>query len=293
MTPVLKPTPDGPLVGVGALPELVGTPALASTPDPTWRPQLVALDIDGTIVGPDQVIPAAVRAALGRIEAAGVPIVLVTGRAWLSAQVILDDLRLPRTYCICNNGAAICTYPPLELVQLTTFDARPLVAALRDNPTVVVAVEEFGVGYRTTGPFPGPYLLGAIRTVAWADLAPEPVTRLILRDPAASTDEFLAFCRDLNLDHLSYFIGIDDHWLDVASAAVDKAAALHLVADRLGIAQVDVLALGDGYNDLAFLAWAGRGVALGDAPEELQQVATAVAGRFADGGTAAELSRWF
>jgi hydroxymethylpyrimidine pyrophosphatase-like HAD family hydrolase len=54
-----------------------------------------------------------------------------------------------------------------------------------------------------------------------------------------------------------------------------------------------VLAFGDGRNDIEMLRWAGRGVAIGDAPPEVQQAADAVADPFADGGPVAELRRWF
>ena len=54
-----------------------------------------------------------------------------------------------------------------------------------------------------------------------------------------------------------------------------------------------MLALGDGRNDIEMLAWAGRGVAMGDAPWEVKNVAADVAANFEDGGTALELDRWF
>jgi hydroxymethylpyrimidine pyrophosphatase-like HAD family hydrolase len=64
------------------------------------------------------------------------------------------------------------------------------------------------------------------------------------------------------------------------------------VAERLGVDRADVLALGDGRNDLEMLRWAGRGVALGDAPDEVKDAADHVTGRFDDGGTVEELQRW-
>jgi HAD superfamily hydrolase (TIGR01484 family) len=240
----------------------------------------------------DGVIPDSVRTMIGRVVAAGVPIVLATGRSWLSAQMVLDELHLPWSYHVCNNGATVCSYPPLKIVQLITFDARNIIAELRHHPTAVLAVEEFGVGYRTTGPFPPGELQGRLRIVDWDELAPGPVSRIILRDPQATSEEFLALCRKLNLRELSYFIGWSN-WLDVDSAEVDKAAGLKIAADRLGVDRRDILALGDGLNDIELLSWAGRGVALGDATDELKRAATAVTSRFADGGTAEELARWF
>ena len=96
----------------------------------------------------------------------------------------------------------------------------------------------------------------------------------------------------LGLHGVSYFIGWSN-WLDIAPEGVDKAAGLELVCERLGVDRSDVLALGDGYNDIEMLQWAGRGVALGDALPEVQQAADQVTGRFADGGTVQELERWF
>jgi hydroxymethylpyrimidine pyrophosphatase-like HAD family hydrolase len=54
-----------------------------------------------------------------------------------------------------------------------------------------------------------------------------------------------------------------------------------------------VLAFGDGRNDIEMLRWAGRGVAIGDAPEDVQQAADVVTDTFADGGPVAELFHWF
>jgi len=61
----------------------------------------------------------------------------------------------------------------------------------------------------------------------------------------------------------------------------------------LGYRAGDVLAIGDGRNDIEMLTWAGRGVAIGDACAEVKAAADHVTGSFADCGTAQELDRWF
>jgi len=65
------------------------------------------------------------------------------------------------------------------------------------------------------------------------------------------------------------------------------------VADKLGVAQDDVLAIGDGRNDIEMLEWAGRGVAMGQAPPEVREIADAVTGSVEEDGAATELARWF
>ncbi len=81
--------------------------------------------------------------------------------------------------------------------------------------------------------------------------------------------------------------------LDIAPAGVNKASALAGLATSMGIQAADVLAMGDGRNDVEMLTWAGRGVALGDAAPEVQATADHVTARFDQGGTAIELDRWF
>jgi len=115
---------------------------------------------------------------------------------------------------------------------------------------------------------------------------------VIVRDPHGSDADFFHLAHKLGLSGVSYSIGYTA-WLDIAPEGVNKATGLASVAERLHLHPADVLAIGDGRNDIEMLAWAGRGVTFADAPPEVRAVADAVAAPFADGGTAAELRRWF
>jgi hydroxymethylpyrimidine pyrophosphatase-like HAD family hydrolase len=259
-----------------------------------WRPKLVAVDADGTIADQTGDVPAAIAAQLRAIDAVQVPVVLVTGRSWLSAKLVLDQLGIPQRYCVCNNGGTVMVYPSAAVLAEYTFDPAPLVAAVARHPRAIIAAEDFGVGYRLSRPFPpGAYELhGRLTVVSLDELASQPVTRLILRDPTATADQFATWVASLDLSGLNHWLG-GPGWLDVASAQAGKDKGLAEVARRLGVGRADVLAIGDSYNDINMVAWAGRGVALGDAPPELRLVADAVVPPFADGGTLDELARWF
>ena len=100
-------------------------------------------------------------------------------------------------------------------------------------------------------------------------LSARPVTRVILRDPTRSDSDFIALARHLGLHGVTYFVGWSA-WLDIAPEGVNKATALAEVAEGLGVSAADVLAFGDGRNDIEMLRWAGRGLAIGDAPDEVQ-----------------------
>jgi 5-amino-6-(5-phospho-D-ribitylamino)uracil phosphatase len=259
----------------------------------SWRPRLVALDIDGTVVDHDGALPEAVRKAVGRVLDADVPVVLATGRSWHGTQPVFDELGLPPGPSVASNGAVVVSYPPQEIRKAVTFDPREVIKkVVQVAPGTLIAVEEVGRGYRLNDHFPGGDLTGEMIIESIEQLSARPVTRIILRDPDRSDGDFTSLARHLGLQGVTYFVGWSA-WLDIAPLGVNKASALQDVADDLGVDPADVLAFGDGRNDIEMLRWAGRGVAIGDASEDVQQAADVVTDTFADGGPVAELFHWF
>jgi len=259
----------------------------------TWRPRLVALDIDGTVVDHDGALPEAVRKAVGRVLDADVPVVLATGRSWHGTRPVFDELGLPPGPSVASNGAVVVSYPPQEIRKAVTFDPREVIKkVVQFAPGTLIAVEEIGRGYRLNGHFPGGDLTGEMVIESIEQLSARPVTRIILRDPDRSDEDFTSLARHLGLQGVTYFVGWSA-WLDIAPLGVNKASGLQDVADDLGVDPTDVLAFGDGRNDIEMLRWAGRGVAIGDAPEDVQQAADVVTDTFVDGGPVAELFHWF
>jgi 5-amino-6-(5-phospho-D-ribitylamino)uracil phosphatase len=259
----------------------------------SWHPRLVALDIDGTCEGFDGVLAPGIVDAVARVQAAGVPVVMVTGRSWHATRPVVEALGLRRGQHVCSNGAVRVVFPPLEVTSLRTFDAAEVISRIHaQHPRAALAVEVVGTGYRVTKPFPMGELHGDIEVVPVTELADGPVTRVIVRDPDSTDAEFERIVASLGLHDVSYFVGWTS-WLDIAPSNVNKAVGLAELCDELGIDAADVVALGDGRNDIEMLQWAGRGVALGDAPVDVQRAADHVTLPFADGGTVAELDRWF
>jgi len=270
---------------------------------PSWRPRLVALDIDGTLLKwiegagqtYEQVAPA-VHDAVRRAHDAGAHIVLASGRSPHGMTTIADLLNLEGgepAWVVASNGAVVFRYPPLEVVHEETFDARPAVEAiLREHPGVLVAVEERGVGYRVNRPFPAGELSGDMVITDVADLVAQHVSRVIIRDPDSTAEDFLDLAGRLGLHGTDYVVGWTA-WLDLAPVGVSKASGLAHVADRLGVAAADVLAIGDGRNDIEMLRWAGRGVAMGQAVEPVIAAADDVTGTVYEDGAATEIARWF
>ena len=278
-------------------------------PGEGWRPRLVALDIDGTLLrwveglgmSHEEVTPAVHDAVQGALDA-GAHIVLASGRAPHNMTVVADMLglhdpdhpeRQERLWIVAANGAVVLRYPPTEVVHEVTFDARPAVhAVLAKHPEALVAVEQRGVGYYVSAPFPTGELGGTTTVAAVEEMVARPVSRVIIRDPKATAEDFVNLAGSLGLHGTDYVVGWTA-WLDLAPVGVSKASGLEYVAGQLGVAAADVLAIGDGRNDIEMLQWAGRGVAMGQAVEEVKRAADDVTATVDEDGAAVEIARWF
>jgi HAD superfamily hydrolase (TIGR01484 family) len=269
-----------------------------------WRPKAVALDIDGTLFQAphgssvvDETVSPRMAAAVDRIVDEGVPVVLATGRSTSGITTVLELLELERgrdqVLAVASNGSVTFAYPPVEVLDTVTFDASAVVRMLLDHlPEALVAVEEIGVGYRVNRHFPEGEITGEMTLQSIEELVRHPVTRVIIRDPNSSERDFVELAEKAGLHGINYYIGWTA-WLDLAPTGVSKASGLQTVCRRLGVEAADVLAIGDGRNDIEMLQWAGRGVAMGQAPHEVQAAADDVTAPVEDDGAALELERWF
>ena len=214
-----------------------------------WRPKVVALDIDGTLLKwvegagttyeqVEQRTHDAVHPALD----AGAHVVLASGRSPHGMTGIADLLDLrgqgeERVWVVASNGAVVFRYPPVEVVHEETFDAGPAVRAILDrHPSVLVAIEERGVGYRLNSPFPEGELSGDMIITDVEDLVSRPVSRVIIRDPEQSAEDFVALARELGLHGTDYVVGWTA-WLDLSPVGVSKASGLAHVVEQLGLDQ--------------------------------------------------------
>ena len=262
----------------------------ATTPDADLRtPLLVALDLDGTTIDHSGGLSPAVRDAVTAVVAAGHHLVVSTGRSIVATLPIVRLLGLERGYAVCSNGAVTlvldATQPQgYRVTDTVTFDPRPVLTMLREQiPDALVAVEDLGVGFKVSAPFPDGELGGDQVVVDWEELVAHPATRVTLRRPDASSEEFMEQVERAGLHEVSYAVGWTA-WLDINPEGVSKGSALELVRRTLHVEPGDTVAVGDQRNDIEMLTWAARGVAMGQAPDEVKAVADEVTGTVDEDG---------
>lgn len=258
----------------------------------TWRPALAAIDVDGTLLNFDGSLSPAAAEAVGRARNAGMHVVIATGRSMHATLPVCDTFDITTGFAVSSNGAVVVEVAARAPVDVATFDGTESVRFFADHvPDALLAVEQLGVGYRVTGEFPPGELDGEITVVTHDELLDGPATRLVARLPNGNREEFFELARAAGLRGVDYAIGYTA-WLDFMPEGVSKASGLATVCEKLSVPQADVLAVGDGHNDLEMLTWAGHGVAMGQAPEDVKAIADEVCGTVDEGGVAALLDRY-
>ncbi|SDQ62048.1 Cof subfamily of IIB subfamily of haloacid dehalogenase superfamily/HAD-superfamily hydrolase, subfamily IIB [Curtobacterium sp. UNCCL20] len=256
---------------------------------------LVALDIDGTTMREDGVVTETVIAALRDAEAAGHEVMLSTGRSEGMTVPLLARLGIRPKYLVCANGALTLARRgdgSYERVHVETFNPSEVLQTVHG----ALAQAAFGVEDETghfllSANFPDDAMTTAGEHVAFDRLLDVEATRVVVISPEHGLEEFLQIVEDMGLHKVSYTVGWTA-WLDIAPEGVTKATAMERVREWLDIPRSRVFAAGDGRNDIDMLRWAstsGRGIVMGQAPEDVIDAGNELTGGVDDDGLAAAL----
>jgi Cof subfamily protein (haloacid dehalogenase superfamily) len=251
-------------------------PNLESHPNP---PRVVAADLDGTLLLDDthELTPLTI-AAVGVLERMDIRTILVTGRMFRSAARYAGTLGLEGPVAA-YQGALI---REVRTGRLLHHDPLPLNLAgeiLRflepHGYTVNVYLDdELYVAERNADVDRYETLSGMKANVVGRLSAylREPATKIGVGADPVIIEALLDRVRSRFAGRVNVF-RTWPFFLEMTNATATKARALELLGARLGFEAHEVLAFGDSYNDVDMLAWAGIGVAMGNAPPELAEVA--------------------
>lgn len=245
--------------------------------------KLVAIDMDGTLLNPQHEITPAVKSAIARAHKKGVMVVLTTGRPLVGIQRYLMELDLvdEGQYCISYNGALVHRANDGECVAEITlgFDDYLYIEQLaRDLGVHFQAfdksflytpnkdISEFTIHESSLTGIPVRY-----RSVEEMDRATR-FPKLMMIDKPDLLDSAIQRLPQQARDNYT-ILKSAPYYLEILNSRVNKGQGVKMLADKLGLAREEVMAIGDQENDLAMIEYAGTGVAMGNAIDSVKKIA--------------------
>jgi len=279
---------------------------------------LLAVDLDGTLLDHRGRISPANIAALARARREGLHITICTGRALIECREIVRTVAQTDP-CIVSGGAMVADPVTEQTLERFAMDAK-LIAELvgflsgQGHPALVLKDPwAAGFDYLAVGPR-GPEGLDpasrwwfdrmGVRVRYAASLSedqhPEHTVRIGAYSANKPVDELAATLRERfgAITMLQHFTGVllpaerkaqgveSIHIVELFDPKADKWLALQRLAARMGIAESRIAAIGDQTNDLSMITHAGLGVAMGNGHERVKAAADQVTRDVADDGLA-------
>lgn len=257
--------------------------------------RLVAVDIDGTLLPTaSTIISERNRRALRRVQAAGIHVVIATGRRHQYAEPVLEQVGLlPRTVMISSNGSVVRHFDGgvIQRNLLPAEEARALCGELRPFGQTMVFTFD-----RERGPSLAVESMASLhrRVSAWVDANRNDMIEVVPLEHAFDGGESPIqgmLCGDIDrvraaqqsLDSTDLASAVTMHRteypernlgiLDLLPPDCSKGRALDDYARSLGLGRSQIMAIGDNFNDLDMLEYAGRPVLMANASDELHALA--------------------
>jgi Cof subfamily protein (haloacid dehalogenase superfamily) len=247
--------------------------------------RLIALDLDGTLIGRDLTVPERNRRALAAAMQAGCWVTIATGRSFIPTNRFACDLQL-NAPLVLYQGALVQDHRDGQVIHRETLPldlAREVAQFVADQQLVAQVHDWDGTAYTArTNPF-----IERMRTITGVPAAPvdslvtwleRPPLKFLFIDKPARIDGLI---QRLRTQFGARVEVVRSHELivEITAPQVSKARGLSVLATHLGVPREAILAMGDHDNDAEMLTWAGLGIAMPDASPAARAAADMVAPR--------------
>lgn len=236
--------------------------------------KLLALDLDGTLTDPQKNVTEYTRNTLIEAQKQGVRLVLASGRPTYGIAPLADLLEMQtyEGYVMAYNGGEVTDWKTGEILHQQFLEPQVLPYLYRcacENKFAIVTYE--GEYVLTEHPDDEYVLKEALLNVMkikkidnFIKAVKHPVPKcLIVGEPtrlAVLEKEMHAYLKD----SMGVFRS-EPYFLELVPKGIDKALSLAALAEKTGVRREEIMAVGDGFNDLTMVRYAGLGVAMGNA----------------------------
>ena len=246
--------------------------------------KMIVLDMDDTLLTDEHIISEATKKALMLAQEHGVKVVLASGRPTYAMQEAAKELKLAEygSFILSFNGAKIIncktgeelfssTLAPKNVHKLFDLSERENVwihtymedeiITQQNNPFTEIEAQITGLPIKTVADF--------------KETVSSPVVKVLMVKEEDHLKVVEAKLQAELAEHLSVMRS-KPFFLEFTELGVTKGTSLAFLIEKLGITREEVIAIGDSYNDVAMIEFAGLGVAMGNAPDDVKELANFV-----------------
>ena len=261
--------------------------------------RIIALDLDGTLLNSQRVVTPRTLDLLLRLQEEGHKIVISTGRPIFGATKVAELLQLEKFggYVMAYNGGVVQDWKTKEIIYSNFLQHDAIVSAYqyaKDTGFALVCYhDEFLVSEHEMNPYLEFSLKRNGLTFKQVDNFLKEVTYPISKCMIIGEPDSLHQLEERILDTHSTSFTVyrsEPFFLEVVPENINKATGLRVLLRHLNVPQSILIAFGDSYNDIPMIHFAGIGVAMGNAPQEVKDAADHIAPTNDEEGVAYELS---
>jgi len=248
------------------------------------RLRVLALDVDDTLLHSDLSISRRTRSTIKQAEKDGATVVLASSRIPDSLERYARLLGLDKYpgYLICKNGALIMESDTGNIIHEARLEVGTALmicdlALAEDFPIQVFEDDIMYVSRKNEYTGEDQRITGIRQVVVenFRDMVAEGCHNLVIAgDPSVLTHVRIIIQNYMGKD-ITVFTS-RPYFLEIMPKGTDKGSALAFISDILGVSAGEVMAIGDSMNDEAMIKWAGIGVALANADDNIKSIADLV-----------------
>lgn len=246
--------------------------------------KLLVLDIDGTLTDERNVLTPFTQQTLEKVQKKGIKIVLASGRPTYGIMPLAKQLELGKYggYVLSFNGGKIIDMATKQTVYQSTIDHKFIPELYRLSREAQVAIVSYKDEFIITEDPEDKYVQHEAFLTKMKPKKVEDFCKTIDADfeankclAAGEPEKLIAMEKkaiELFGDRMNIYRSLE-FFLELVPKTTDKALSLERLLEHLGLDREQMIAVGDGFNDLAMIEYAGFGVAMGNAQQAVKDAA--------------------
>ena len=244
--------------------------------------KLIALDLDGTLNNDNRVITEKTKDALLKAQKSGTRIVLASGRPSSGFEMEIRELELMKYHglTISYNGGLVRDVETEQTIYEKTIPnslAKEFLRFVEDFPVTPIVDDGKFIYTNTPDGFQVQYESSANHLMIKevdniSDSIDFPPVKILLASPEETLRPNIEKIKNPYRENLNFLLSTP-FYLEVTMPGISKSHTLNHICQKYGILREEVIAFGDGENDISMLEFAGTGVAMGNGCEAIKKIA--------------------